>query len=62
MTKRWRIIIELTFNPITLSGTEETKEQALNRVKPALNRILENEVEISHYHILKQPEKCVEFD
>jgi hypothetical protein len=62
MTERWRIIVELTFNPITISGTEESRMQALYRIKPSLNRLLEKEVEISHYHIMKQPEKCIEFD
>ncbi len=62
MNERWRIEVEITYNPITLSETEETQTQALSRVKDVLNRMLEKEVEISHYHILKSPHICYEFD
>ena len=62
MNERWRIEVELTFNPITFGMTEESETQAMYRIKPVLNRMLEREVQISHYHILKHPEKCVEFD
>jgi hypothetical protein len=60
--ERWKIEVELTFNPITLSGSAETSTQALYRVKESLDRLLKREVEISHYHILAHPAKCVEFD
>ena len=62
MTERWKIDVEITFNPITIAKDEETSMQALYRIKPALNRMLEREAEISHYHILIQPKKCIEFD
>jgi len=62
MMERWKIDVEITFNPITIGKDEETSTQALYRVKDVLNRMLEKEVEISHYHILIQPKKCVEFD
>lgn len=60
--ERWKVEVEITFNPLTVACTEETKSQAWNRVRNVLNRMLEKEAEISHYHFLKQPEKCVEFD
>ncbi len=62
MTERWRIETEITYNPITVGGTEESPQQALYRVREVLSRMLATEVEISHYHILTQPKKCVEFD
>lgn len=62
MMERWKVDVEITFNPITIGKDEETSTQALYRVKDVLNRMLEKEVEISHYHILIQPKKCVEFD
>ena len=62
MNKRWRVEVEITYNSITVGLVEESKSQALGRVKCVLDRMLDSEVEISHYHILRQPEKCVEFD
>lgn len=62
MTERWKVEVELTFNPITFDGRGEDEYRALYRVKDVLNRMLEKEVEISHYHILVSPKKCVEFD
>ena len=61
MTERWRVEVEITYNPITVGNTEESQSQATSRVKSVLSRMLDGE-EISHYHILKLPEKCVEFD
>ena len=58
MNKRWRIEAEITFDP----KEEENEHQALDRVKEALNRMLDKEPEINHYHILKRPHTCYEFD
>jgi len=60
--ERWKVEIEITFNPVIIGKDEETNSQALYRVKSVLNRMLEKEVEISHYHILLQPQRCFEFD
>lgn len=62
MTERWKVDVEITFNPVTTGVAEETTSQALQRVHGVLARMLFQEVEISHYHILTQPKKCVEFD
>jgi len=60
--ERWKVEVEITFNPITIGNDEETAMQALYRIKPILDRMLKREAQISHYHILLQPQKCIEFD
>ena len=60
--ERWKVDVEFTFNPITIGKDEETSTQALYRIKPILDRMLKREAQISHYHILIQPKKCIEFD
>ena len=58
MGERWRIELEVTFDP----KPDETNHEALERVKSALNRMLTAEPEINHFHILKLPHTCYEFD
>lgn len=58
MNERWRIEAEITFD--VKEG--ENEQQALDRVKSALNGMLVKEREINHYHILKLPHTCYEFD
>jgi len=60
--ERWKVELEITFNPITIGNDEETSTQALYRLHPILERMLKREAQISHYHILLRPTKCVEFD
>ena len=60
--ERWKVDVEITFNPIAIGNKEETNSEALYRVRNVLDRMFEREVEISHYHILIQPKKCFEFD
>ena len=62
VTQRWRIEVELTFNPITIGDNPELDWQARERVHKILSRVLEREVEVSHYHLLSKPEYCEEFD
>lgn len=62
MAQRWRIEVELTFDPITLGVNPESSQQARERIHKVLSRMLENEVEVSHYHLLTEPKYCVEFD
>ena len=62
MTQRWQIEVELTFNPITIGDNPELSWQARERIHKVLSRMLEKEVEVSHYHLLTEPKYCVEFD
>ena len=58
MNKRWQIIAEITCDILP----EENAGQALDRVKKQLERLLEPETGLAHYHILQQPKECYEFD
>lgn len=62
MTQRWQIGVELTFDPITIGVHPESSSQAMERIHKALSRMLDREVEISHYHLLTDPKYCTEFD
>ena len=62
MTERWKIEVELTFDPIILSANPETSTSALYRIKESLDFLLRESVTINHYHILGHPKKCIEFD
>jgi hypothetical protein len=65
MNERWRIVIELTFDP--KDGDKAFNNEyagwgaELDRAKERLNKFLDAEP-FKHYHILKLPHKCVEFD
>ena len=56
--KRWRIELEITFDP----KQNEANHRALERVKVILNKMLNREPEINHFHILKSPHSCYESD
>jgi len=47
--ERWQVITEISFDP----RDGETTRQAVERVKAALNRMLEREPEINQYHVLR---------
>ena len=47
--ERWQLIAEISFDP----RDGETTRQAVERVKAALNRMLEREPEINRYHVLR---------
>jgi len=64
---RWRIVVELTFDPTPdEEGYEDEDEEhvarrALERVRPKLNDLLKSrDGEFAHYHILEQPKRCFE--
>lgn len=59
MNKRWQVILEITFDPIT---KEEPPHEALERAKRSLDAMLEKSPTINHYHILQQPKYVHEFD
>lgn len=56
--ERWKIELEITFG----MQEDETNYSALDRIKKILNRMLKQEAQLNHYHILKQPQTCWEFD
>ncbi len=58
MNKRWQIKVEVTSDILP----NETSIEALIRIKEQLNRLLESETGINHYHILQLPKECYEFD
>ena len=71
---RWRIVVELTFDPTPDEEDYEDEDephvarQALERIRPKLNSLLKSSYgdprvqdgEFAHYHILEQPKRCFE--
>jgi len=68
MTERWRIVVELTFDPKPEDREEkypgdaevDFSRRALERVRADLEKLLEGG--FAHYHILKLPHTCTELD
>lgn len=66
MAKRWRIVVELTFDVDPeqdvekYEGDEEVDiaARALERVRPTLNEAVGEGKAFAHYHILEQPKRC----
>lgn len=65
MTKRWRVVLELTFDVdpeqdvVKYQGDVEADiaSRALARVRPALNEVVGQDKPFAHYHILEQPRR-----
>jgi hypothetical protein len=60
--ERWKIEVEITFDPIIISSNPETSTSAMYRIKESLDFLLRESVAVKHYHILAHPTKCIEFD
>ena len=64
MNKRWKIIVELTFDRdpnLDASELSGASQEAFFKVRPELESIL-GEGKFAHYHIVQLPSPCLEFD
>lgn len=63
MARRWRIVVELTFDVDPEKDVKQYEDdtdedlgvRALARVRPAMNELVGEGKAFAHYHILKQP-------
>ena len=67
---RWRTTVELTWDVLPEDvrvrhlgdAPVDFARRALDRVRRGLNKIVGKDQSFAHYHILKQPTRCTEFD
>jgi len=65
MPKRWRIVVELTFDIDPEKDVKEYEDdteddiacRALDRVRPALNEMVGGDKAFAHYHIIEIPKR-----
>jgi len=57
MNKRWKIIVELTFD----REPDDEALEAFQKVRPNLDELI-GEGKFAHYHIVRLPTPCIELD